>query len=223
MSDIPSQTIELFSGHKPFSQLARALGYATFAVDRDPATEPDLVADIRTVAPSLLPAQPLVVWAAPPAAAFNRADRDTHWDQYGDPVSFEAREAMEAFRATLALLAKLDPKWWFIESPYGPLRDFTLMTGFNRGYPTRNRITIDHADYGDLPSFRTDIWTNAFWWQPEKEAISRLARRPSNAAVQSIGQSDYRLPPFAIAEMLEQLDAYQRNASAGFAAPSLDS
>jgi len=223
MNDATDYTVELFSGPKLFSSLAHALGYATFTVDRNDATEPDLVADVRTAASSLLPQRPLMVWAAPPGAAFNLPDRDAHWDQYGTPLSPIAQEAMDAFRATLALIVSIDPKWWFIESPYGPLRDFTLMSGFNRGYPTRNRITIDHADYGDFPSFRTDIWTNAFWWQPRKEAISRLARRPSNAAVQPVGPSQYRLPPFAIAEMLDQLDAYRRTAGAEYAVPKLDS
>jgi hypothetical protein len=201
------QTIELFSGSKIFSSLAQTLGYKTFAVDRDASMEPDLIADIRTLDTSALPSCALVAWASPPASVFNLADHEAHWDQHGFPLSPVAEEANETFRATLAVLSAIQPKWWFIENPYGPLRHFTLMTGFNRGYPTRNRITIDHADYSDQPSFKTDIWTNAFWWQPRREAISRISRRPVNAKVQTVGKAGCRLPPAGVAEMLDQLDA----------------
>lgn len=222
MTDVAQNTVELFSGPKIFSSLADALGYGTFTIDRNAETEPDLIADVNTVDASLLPAKPLIAWAAPPDAAFNVADREAHWDEYGTPLSPAAEDAMAAFRATLVLLVRIEPKWWFIENPYGPLRDFTLMTGFNRGYPTRNRITINHADYGDYPAFRTDVWTNAFWWQPRTEAVSRIARRPANTKVQTVGTSGRRLPPAAVAEMLDQLDAYRRRPVVEHAVPKLD-
>lgn len=223
MTPIIDHTVELFSGPKIFTSLAQALGYRTLTVDRDGTSAPDVVADAKDLDTSLLPVRPLVAWAAPPDAAFNDPNHESHWDQYGTPLSPAAEDAMETFRATLAIFTAIQPKWWFIESPYGPLRHFTLMTGFNRGYPTRNRVTIDHADYGDFPSFRTDIWTNAFWWQPRKEAVSRIARRAANAKVQTVGESGRRLPAAAIAEMLDQLDAYQRVAPSAYVSPELNS
>jgi len=205
-------TVELFSGPKLFSSLAAVVGYSTFTVDRNGFSEPNLVADVRSLSPSVVPARPLLLWSAPPDAAFNASDRDAHWDPYGTPLTAVAEEAIETFRAALTLTTGLQPKWWFIENPYGPLRNFTLMAGFNRGHPTRNRITIDHADYGDYPHFRTDIWTNAFWWHPRSEAVARTARRPADAPVQVVPLAGRRLPPAAIAEMLDQLDAYRRAA-----------
>jgi len=208
-----AQSVELFSGNKVFSSLAQALGYKTFTVDCDDTTEPDLVADIRSLDFSELPKKPLVAWAAPPASAFNQAEMEAHWDRYGGPLTPTAEQAMDCLRATLSTFSAIQPEWWFIENPYGPLRHFTLMAGFNRGYPTRNRMTIDHADYSDQLSFKTDIWTNAFWWQPRREAISRVARRPGNAKVQVIGKFGRRLPAAVISEMFDQLDAYQRSPS----------
>jgi hypothetical protein len=222
MTPIIDQTVELFSGPKIFSSLAQALGYRTLTVDRDGASEPNIVADVRSLDTAVLPAKPLIVWAAPPDSAFNEPSLELHWDQYGTPLSPAAEEAMETFRATLTVLTAIQPKWWFIENPYGPLRHFTLMSGFNRGYPTRNRVTIDHADYGAVPSFRTDVWTNAFWWQPGKEAVSRIARRPVNAKVQPIAESGRRLPAPAVAEMLNQLDAYQRTVPSAYVSPELN-
>jgi hypothetical protein len=215
MSENSNRTIELFSGPKIFSGVARALGYETFGVDRNPNVEPELVADIADVTATQLPHDPLIIWASPPDAIFNSADQSAHWDQYGYPTSPAATEAMDVFGKVLRLINDVKAKWWFIENPYGPLRGFTAMTGFNRGYPTRNRITIDHSEYGDLPSFRTDVWTNAFWWQPRSEAVSRLHRRPANTKLQVIGTAGRRLPAPAIAEMFDQLDAYSRRPQSG--------
>jgi hypothetical protein len=210
MSEISNRTIELFSGAKVFSSVAQVLGYETFGVDRNPDAKPDLVADIADVTAAQLPHDPLVIWASPPDAIFNSADQGAHWDEHGYPTSPAAAEAMEVFGKALRLISDVKAKWWFIENPYGPLRGFTTMTGFNRGYPTRNRITIDHSEYGDVPSFRTDVWTNAFWWQPRFEAISRLHRRPANTKIQAVHASGRRLPAAAIAEMFDQLDHHMR-------------
>src|ERR1700761_7587599 len=122
MTPIIDQTVELFSGPKIFSSLVQALGYRTLTVDRDGASEPDIVADVRSLDTAVLPAKPLIVWAAPPDSAFNEPSLELHWDQYGTPLSPVAEEAMETFRATLTVLTAIQPKWWFIENPYGPLR-----------------------------------------------------------------------------------------------------
>jgi hypothetical protein len=69
------------------------------------------------------------------------------------------------------------------------------------------------------------VWTNAFWWQPRKEAVSRLARRPAGEPAQLIPPAGRRLPAPAIAEMFDQLDGYMRSheVAAGAVAPKLDS
>src|SRR5579883_1137847 len=126
------QTVELFCGeHKAFSQIAEALGYSTFTLDSNPAFTPTLVADIRAVDSSALPKEPLIVWAAPPDAGF----RKQHWDGI-DPVDSAGEEAIELFRANMRALYAMNPKWWFIENPKGPLRNLPLLAGFNRGYPS---------------------------------------------------------------------------------------
>jgi len=220
-----NQTVELFSGPKIFSSIAGALGYETFTVDLDGNTLPNLVADIRSLDVAQLPSSPLVVWAAPPDGPFNLAQHEQGWDETGHPKIKAAEEAMAVLRATIETIANLKAAWWFIENPYGPLRRFATMSGFNRGYPTRNRITIDHNDYGSGARFLTDVWTNAFWWHPRKEAMSRLAARPAGAKVQVVGVQGRRLPTPAIAEMFEQLDDYVTRsvAARAFEPPKLDS
>ena len=39
------QTVALFCGNKPFSDIAHSLGYGVFTVDINPAWSPDLTAD----------------------------------------------------------------------------------------------------------------------------------------------------------------------------------
>lgn len=163
------QTVELFSGHsKRFSSVASALGFATFTVDADPGASPSLIADVRTVGPEKLPAMPLVVWAEPPHSP-TFADRDC-WDKDGSfhPSTPEAEEAIALIRSTIGLMAALKPQWWFLAHPRSLLRSMPTFAGFNRGYPSRNRHTIRHDEFGGRTSAETDVWTNPYWWIPRQ-------------------------------------------------------
>jgi hypothetical protein len=108
---------------------------------------------------------------------------------------------MEIFSKTINLIRELKPKWWFIENPTSILRTMPMMAGFNRGYPSRNRHTITHRDFGGgTVGGVSDVWTNAYWWTPrsmsegvEPEAISERG-------------SCKRVPPYIYAEIFEQLD-----------------
>jgi len=223
MTGRSNQTVELFSGPKIFPSIAQVLGYDTLTVDRNASTNPDIAADVRELSSSKLPVKPLIIWAALPDQTFNFPGGEGHWDEYGFPISEAAKEARSSYEGMQRIFRETDVQWWFIENPYGPLRHFPAMAGFNRGYPTRNRITIDHSDYGPFASFRTDVWTNAFWWNPRKEAVSRLARRPADEAPQEVGPDGRRLPASAIAEMFDQLDSYIRIAGTEAARPKLNS
>jgi hypothetical protein len=60
--------VELFSGDKPFSQVAPALGYRSFTVDKDPQFKADLVVSVGQIIPTQIPPWPHFVWAAPASA-----------------------------------------------------------------------------------------------------------------------------------------------------------
>ena len=192
------QTVELFCGSKPFSQIASALGFFTFTVDADPAHAADLVADIRSLSANQLPSNPLIIWAAPPdAAAFYDPDS---WEKDGSyyPATPLAEEAIGVWRATISLISGMKPVWWFIENPKSLLRTMPVNAGFNRGYPTRNRHTIRHDQYGGNGDSETDVWTNAFWWIP----------RPTESASNETVLKQRRVPPYVYAEIFEQLEKY---------------
>lgn len=196
------QTVEFFCGEKKaFSNIASALGFATFTVDISPAVAPDLVADIRRMDAATLPASPLIAWAAPPATGFE----DRHWNGI-DPVDEVGERAIETFRATVSALSLLKPRWWFIENPKGLLRGLPILAGFNRGYPTRNRQTIRHNEYGGAGAAETDVWTNAYWWIPQPD------ERDGSGGI----DTGRRVPSFVFAEIFQQLDTYQRT---GFYGP----
>ncbi len=196
------QTVELFCGEqKAFSQIASALGYSTFTVDSNPAFGPKLSADLRTLDLSVLPKQPLIVWAAPPDTGFGKE----HWDGI-DPVDAAGEAAMELFRAAMRAIYAMEPKWWFIENPKGPLRNLPVVAGFNRGYPSRNRHTVRHDQYGGKTSAETDVWTNAFWWIP------RPGERDGRGGI----ETGRRVPPLVFSEILTQLHEYR---TTGFYSP----
>ena len=197
-----NETVELFCGkQKTFSQIAQTLGYSTFTVDANPEFAPNLTADIRRLDLTSLPKEPLIVWAAPPDAGF----REEHWNGI-DPGDSAAEAAMELFRATMRAIYAMEPKWWFIENPKGPLRNLPLLAGFNRGYPNRNRRTVRHDEYGGDSAEETDVWTNAYWWIP------RPGERDSSGGI----ETGRRVPPLVFSEILGQLDEYR---TTGFYGP----
>ena len=197
-----SQSVELFCGEvKGFSCIASSLGYSTFTVDIDPGNSPDLVADIRSVGGTALPTNPHIVWAAPPHAGFS----DSHWKGM-DPTDEAGERAIDVFRATISALSLMQPKWWFIENPKGVLRGLPVVAGFNRGYPTRNRQTIRHDEYGGRDSTETDVWTNAYWWIP------RPGMRDGDGGI----ETGRRVPPMVFSEIFEQLEQYEKT---GFYGP----
>ena len=57
------KTIELFSGTKSFSKVAKELGHETFTIDNDQKLEPDKVASIMDIE---IPLGIDMLWSSPP-------------------------------------------------------------------------------------------------------------------------------------------------------------
>ena len=194
------QTVELFCGEtKTFSNLAGALGFSTFTMDLNAEVVPNLVADIRTAAADQLPAAPIIVWAAPPTSPTFTDLKSWHTDGSFAPATPEAEDAISLVRATLGLMTMLKPTWWFLESPKSLLRRMPLFAGYNRGYPTRNRLTFRSDEWGGSSNTEIDVWTNAYWWVP------RAGEREGAGG----SDTDRRIPPLALATMFEHLERYR--------------
>jgi hypothetical protein len=195
MIDVSDQTVELYCGkQKTFSMMAGALGFKTFTVDRDPNCNPNLVSDLHSINTARLPVDPLIVWASPPDEGF----APEHWSGT-NPRDDAGTMAIATMQVGIAAINAMDPKWWFIESPKGLLRSLPTFAGFNRGYPTRNRRTIRHDEYGGNSPRETDVWTNAYWWIP----------RPEVANAEGGVDTGRRVPPKVFAEIFAQLELFQ--------------
>ena len=74
------KTIELFSGTKSFSKVAKSLGHETFTVDNQDVLEPDFVGDIMDwVVPIEMIGNIDILWASPPCTCFSVASIGKHW------------------------------------------------------------------------------------------------------------------------------------------------
>lgn len=182
-------TVELFSGTKSFSKVAKQHGFNTFTVDIDSNLEPDLVCDILNFDISMIPFDKVdILWMSPPCTTFSVASLSHYWIK-GKPKNEKTllgiRLVLKAIEIKDALL-KLNPKMiWYIENPRGMLRKQDFMRCFSRK-------TISYCQYGDEVQKPTDIWTNNLSWNPKPmcspgDLCHKRAKRGSDNGTQSRG------------------------------------
>lgn len=161
MSDESLKVLDLFSGTQSIAQAFRDAGHQAFTIELDKRHSGiDWYEDIlRVTAKDILIrfGRPDVIWASPPCTTYSIAAISHHRMRAEDgvllPVSPAAHNADALVRHTLALIAQLRPRYWFIENPRGGLRKMD----FIRELP---RHTVTYCQYGDTRMKPTDIWTN---------------------------------------------------------------
>jgi hypothetical protein len=200
-------TVELFSGTRSFSKVAKDYGHSTFTIDSNEELNPDLVADVRTL--TRIPRAD-IVWASPPCEAFSVAAIGKNWNRDYTPKHHRAVVAQQIVRKTISLIRRANPAWWFIENPRGMLRKLPMMQGFDRH-------TVSYCQYGDTRMKPTDIWTNAYWWAPRPmckngDRCHEAAPRGARTGTQGIhGATDRgRVPRGLFQEIFLQLAAHYR-------------
>lgn len=155
-------TVELFSGTKSFSKVAKLLGHSTLTVDNDKSLEPDICVDILEYMPNCVD----IIWASPPCQGFSVAVIGRNWNKDYTPKTDSAKLAMKLAMRTIEIIEIIKPKYWFIENPRGMLRKMPFMEQFLlRQGGVRN--TISYCQYGDTRQKPTDIWTNLKEWIPK--------------------------------------------------------
>lgn len=202
-------TVELFCGTKSFSKVMVTHGYSTFTADIRPEFEPDYLGDIRNL--KSLPYVPDILWASPPCQGFSVAVIGRNWNRDYTPKTDSARLAIDLVLATLRIIEREKPEYWFIENPRGMLRKMPFMDDFLKEQGGV-RHTISYCQYGDTRQKPTDIWTNCLNWKPRPmckrgATCHEAAPRGSKTGTQGIkGARDRgRIPEALFEEILSSI------------------
>lgn len=199
--------VELFSGTKSCTKVAKEYGFLTETVDNDIGLDPGIVADMREVPDDYFKGAH-VIWASPPCQGFSVAAIGKNWGgghRGYEPKSDSARLSIELAKKTLSIIESSKPMWWFIENPRGLLRKMPFMEGLIRH-------TLTYCQYGDDRMKPTDIWTNASWWIPRPvckngDSCHVAAPRGAKTGTQGIKGARDRgvIPPALFEEIFSQM------------------
>lgn len=154
------KVLELFSGSGNVSRWFREAGHETFTVDANAKLKPDCSTDLLRWELEGLPWKPDVIWASPPCPCFSVMQISKNWKN-GIPQTVGAVRSIGLVLATIEIIKKLKPKYFFIENPVGMLRKMPFMNEFTR-------VTADYCQYGEKLRKPTDIWTNIEGWKPKR-------------------------------------------------------
>lgn len=199
------KTVELFSGSKSFSKIAKKQGHSIFTVDNVKDYSPDLCISVLDLKVEDLPKQIDILWASPPCTTFSVASMAKHWNYDKTPKTESAKVGLLLVEKTLKIIKELKPRYWFIENPRGLLRKFDIMGDLHRK-------TVTYCRYGDTRMKPTDIWTNLEAWNPrelckngDKDHLS--APRGSRTGTQGLKSSYERsqIPEDLFVEIFNQL------------------
>jgi len=208
------KTLELFSGTKSFSKVAKEFGHKTLTVDFDQELMPDIVANILDFNIDMLDGyKPDIIWASPPCTQFTVASMGKNWKYvYKEdkklspedylPANQKTKEAIKIIKKTMEIINELNPKHFYIENPRAVLRKLNLIL-----YPY---TTVTYCQYGFTNMKPTDIWTNNPKWikvaksckngMPCHESAPRGSRTGTQGIKNSIDRG--KIPPDLIKEVL---------------------
>jgi len=163
-------TIEIFSGKRSYSNVAKKLGHKTFTIDNNKDLEPDQCVDFLQ-----LPIIDFInekwdsAWFSPPCTGFSVASISTHWTgghRKYIPKSDTVKLGLKLLDRSIEWIAKVKPTEWFIENPRGVMRKVIDDIFKRHGITDYRRVTVTYCQYGDDRMKPTDIWTNNRSWIP---------------------------------------------------------
>lgn len=199
------KTLELFSGTKSFSNVAKYRGHSIFTIDNDSHTHPNLCADILSLRIGDLPKAD-IIWASPPCETFSVASISTHWFGNYQPKTSKCALGIAYVLKTLELIKEIKPKFWFIENPVGVLRKMPMMANLRRN-------TVSYCQYGDKRMKPTDIWNNCYLWASRpmcknNKDCHEKAPRGSKTGTQGLEDAKERgrIPPDLFHEIFDAIE-----------------
>ena len=199
------KTLELFSGSKSFSKVAKKLGMQTLTIDNDFETKPDICIDIMDFEIDLLMGyKPVIIWSSPPCEKFSVLQIGKNWINGNPPIpkNLETLKAIKIVKKQFEIIKKLKPKYWYVENPRAMFRKV-----FNT-YPF---ATVTYCQYGYKYMKPTDIFTNNYNWISKAKSCKNgdscheKAPRGSSRGLRSIKNKKLRgaIPPKLIMEILK--------------------
>jgi hypothetical protein len=206
-------TLELFCGTKSFTKVARIYADETTTTDIDGRFNPDITSDVWDL--TFDAGDFDVVWASPPCEGFSVASIGKHWNEDHTPKTEKARQSLELVEKTISLIREINPTYWFIENPRGKLRKVIGRYLQDLDY---KRETISYCRYGDTRMKPTDIWTNAFVWNPINKMCSNYntdhesAKRGSSTGTQGLQGYELRsvIPPLLFREIFDSIERREK-------------
>lgn len=198
--------VELFSGSGHIAAAASMRGFDTVTIDIEPRFNPDICIDITNLRRSQLPGKVDVIWASVPCTVYSILNLANHWEKicigyrryYYVPKTPEALGALRVLSATIRLIKKLRPIYYFIENPRGALRHMPQMAF------VPHRRSVHYSDYGfDYPK-PTDIFTNCPHFTPIEPKGKALSSGGTVAALSDAYQRSL-VPPDLIGYLMECL------------------
>src|SRR6185503_11293402 len=182
------KVLELFSGTRNFSKVARERRHEVFTVEINPEFKPDLCKDIMEVtADEILEkfGRPDIIWASPPCTTFSVASLRHYWIN-GKPKNEKTLHGIAIVMKTIDLIRQLNPRFFIIENPRGMLRKQDFMKYLPRD-------TVTYCQYGAKTQKPTDLWNNLnHGFRPMCKPGSKCheaASRGSRKGIQGINNS----------------------------------
>jgi site-specific DNA-cytosine methylase len=198
------KTLELFSGTKSFSKVAKNFGMETLTIDNDYETRPDICIDIMDFEIDLLMGyKPDIIWSSPPCEKFSVLQISKNWT-YGNPPKPKNSETIKAINVAkkqFKIIKKLNPKYWYVENPRAMFRKIFSEYSF---------ATVSYCQYGFKYMKPTDIFTNNDVWKSKAKLCKNgapcheKAPRGSKTGLRSVKDRKLRgsIPPKLIEEIL---------------------
>ena len=108
----------------------------------------------------------LFIWASPDCKLFSIANHQLskHWWK-GHPYSPEVLEKLRDVSMALAIIDKINPRYWVLENPRGMLRTVPMMDRYAR----RTVTYCQYSDVAPAPRMKpTDLWGRLpVTWRPK--------------------------------------------------------